>query len=612
MANLAFVAALVLLVRLGERVVGRERAILGAALLAMFPFSTVFSMAYTESLFLLFMVGAFLAAERDRRALAGILLALSALTRLQGAVLIVPLFIILFARDGRRLRASQLWLLLGPLAALAFIGWVGAFAGSGSAYGAAQAAWGRNGVGAPGTGGSLADDLFSLTNAIQFATLLGAVFLLVYLRPDRIPFAYAIVPIGALLLAFASGSLLSLGRQVDGRVPQRVAAGRSPRALVPDRLAGRLADPAVRAELRDVRRLVRAVSRAVVLAIFVLSGAAGLVYEVVWARQLVLVFGNTTQAISAILTGFFGGMAIGSVAGGRLADRVRRPLRLYGLLELALVAVVLLTPLTFRLLHELYRGVFGSLETQPALLALLRFGLALLALGPATVMMGATLPTLTRYLSRDAAHLSQAFGRLYAANTIGAIVGTVAAGFVLIELVGLTGTLAVGAACSAVAGLVALALDRQGGPGAAVAGRIAPRTAWPPRRKPGRVAVAAPPDRTSAGAAPTLRLGLIVAFVSGLTSLGYQTLWTRLLASGTGNSTYIFTLILTCFLIGIAVGGHRLRALPALDPATGPAARRPPAVDGRPRDGRCGPDHRPAVGLRDRAVAHSPEGSRVS
>ena len=74
-----------------------------------------------------------------------------------------------------------------------------------------------------------------------------------------------------------------------------------------------------------------------VLAIFILSGAAGLIYEVVWARQLVLVFGNTTQAVSAILTGFFGGIAIGSVIGGRIADRARRPLRMYGLLELILV-----------------------------------------------------------------------------------------------------------------------------------------------------------------------------------------------------------------------------------------------------------------------------------
>src|SRR6185503_5768886 len=90
-----------------------------------------------------------------------------------------------------------------------------------------------------------------------------------------------------------------------------------------------------------------------VLAIFILSGAAGLMYEVVWSRQLVLVFGNTTQAVSTILTGFVG-MAIGAFVGGRLADRVRSPLRLYGLIEVVLVVVVLLTPVTFRLLHEVY------------------------------------------------------------------------------------------------------------------------------------------------------------------------------------------------------------------------------------------------------------------
>src|SRR5260370_37581673 len=86
--------------------------------------------------------------------------------------------------------------------------------------------------------------------------------------------------------------------------------------------------------------------------IFILSGAAGLVYEVVWSRQLVLVFGNTTQAVSTILTGFFGGMAICSALVGRLAARVRRPLRLDVLLQLFFVVLVLVTPLSFLLLNE--------------------------------------------------------------------------------------------------------------------------------------------------------------------------------------------------------------------------------------------------------------------
>src|SRR5688572_13013113 len=130
---------------------------------------------------------------------------------------------------------------------------------------------------------------------------------------------------------------------------------------------------------------------ALILAIFVLSGAVGLMYEVVWARQLVIVFGNTTHAVSAILTGFFGGMAIGSAFGGAIADRVARPLRLFGIIEISLAAIVMVTPLTFDAMHEAYRSAYGTLERNPATLSAIRFILSLLALAPATILMGATL-----------------------------------------------------------------------------------------------------------------------------------------------------------------------------------------------------------------------------
>jgi spermidine synthase len=289
---------------------------------------------------------------------------------------------------------------------------------------------------------------------------------------------------------------------------------------------------------------------ALIYVIFVLSGAAGLIYEVVWARQLVLVFGNTTQAVSAILTGFFGGMAIGSVVGGRLADRVRSPLRLYGILEIVLVVVVVATPVTFRLIHEIYRGAYGSLESSPQALALIRLGLSLLALGPATVLMGATLPTLTRHLSAGGDHLSRAFGHLYAANTFGAIVGTLVSGLILIELLGLTGALLVGAACSGVAGVLALIVARSSSRPEALVAPQGPVNALAP---------SAARQVTRPSASPGLALG--VAFVSGLTSLGYQVLWTRLLSSGTGNSTYVFTAILAVFLAGIAAGAVIFSAL---------------------------------------------------
>jgi predicted membrane-bound spermidine synthase len=268
--------------------------------------------------------------------------------------------------------------------------------------------------------------------------------------------------------------------------------------------------------------------RGAVLLIFLLSGAAGLVYEVVWARQLVLVFGNTTQAISAILTGFFAGMAIGSLGGGRLADRVRSPLRLYGILEVAVAAIALATPVLFGRVADVYRSAYPALELSPTLLGLARFALALAALAPATVLMGATLPTLSRHLTRHHAEAATSFGRLYAANTLGGIVGAGLSGFVLIELFGLTGALAAGVGCSVVAGVAALALGR---------GAV--------RREVRITAAPAPRGRT---------LALAVAFVSGMTSLGYQVLWTRLLSSGTGSTTYVFSAILVIFLVGIAVG----------------------------------------------------------
>ena len=285
--------------------------------------------------------------------------------------------------------------------------------------------------------------------------------------------------------------------------------------------------------------------RRIVLLIFLLSGFAGLVYEVVWARQLVLVFGNTTQAISAILTGFFGGMAIGSVVGGRLADRVRNPLRMYAILELLVVVAVLLTPATFQGLHEVYRGAFASLEQNATMLALVRFALAIAAIGPATILMGATLPTLSRYLVRDHNMMGREFGSLYTVNTFGAIVGTLTSGLLLIELIGLSQTLLVGACFSATAGIAALLLSFVTQRRSAVAIISTPPAAPLSTTR----AVAVLSSRT---ARP--RLALMLAFVSGLTSLGYQNLWTRILSSGTGSSSYIFTAILALFLTGITVG----------------------------------------------------------
>jgi spermidine synthase len=285
--------------------------------------------------------------------------------------------------------------------------------------------------------------------------------------------------------------------------------------------------------------------RGPILVLFVASGAAGLVYQVVWSRELVLVFGNTTQAVATIVTAFLAGLGLGSLVGGRLADRVSRPLRLYGALELAVAAFGLVLPLVFGRLGDAYRGLYGQLVEAPTALAMVRFGLAFAAVAPATFLMGMTLPVLTRHLVRTLDETGSRISELYAANTIGAMVGTLLAGFVLIEFLGLRLTSAVAVGLNVLAGLGALLLGRW-------------ETPWPAR-----------PARAAPAGAPTARRRVVLGatFVSGFVALGLEMLWTRMLAEGTGSNIYVFTLILAVYLLGIALGSavYRRRSRPELD-----------------------------------------------
>ena len=287
--------------------------------------------------------------------------------------------------------------------------------------------------------------------------------------------------------------------------------------------------------------------RGVVLSLFVASGAAGLIYQVVWSRELVLVFGNTTQAVATIVTAFMAGLGFGSLVGGRLADTSARPLRLYGLTELGVATTAALLPIAFHGLAEVYRGVWPSLVERPGQLAGVRFTLAVAAVAPATFLMGMTLPLLTRYLVRTLDEAGARLGELYAANTIGAMAGTLLGGFVLIELLGLRLTSYLAVVLNLVAGAGALLLSRRWETG--------PDTSDAPAADRGRPARPEIPRDFR----PRRRVVLAATFVSGFVSLALEVLWTRMLAEGTGSSIYIFTTILAIFLLGIALGSFLYR-----------------------------------------------------
>lgn len=210
-SNVAFIAALMLLVRLGTPYLGRRKATLAAGLLIIYPFASVFTMAYTESLFLLLMVAAFLAAERGHRAWTGVCFALAVLCRIQGIALLLPLAIIMLRQDGWRPRPSLGWLLLGPLAAAAFLGFVAWVTGSSTGFLDAQQAWGREGFGGASADGTIVA-MFTPYQAALIATLLASVFLLVFVREDRMRPEYWLVPVLFIAAELSSGSLEAVGR----------------------------------------------------------------------------------------------------------------------------------------------------------------------------------------------------------------------------------------------------------------------------------------------------------------------------------------------------------------------------------------------------------------
>src|SRR5678815_2001265 len=172
--------------------------------------------------------------------------------------------------------------------------------------------------------------------------------------------------------------------------------------------------------------------------IFFLSGATGLVYEVIWVRLTGLVFGNTSHAISVVLGAFMAGLAMGSWWLGRQADRVSSPLRLYGLLEIGIGVSASLVPLAFRSLDTVYWAFSPSLESVPGGNGLLRFFTSFMVLIIPTFLMGGTLPVLARFFTEAVQEVQRKVGVLYALNTFGAAFGTLSAALFFIPRLGNT------------------------------------------------------------------------------------------------------------------------------------------------------------------------------
>ncbi|MBN2384527.1 fused MFS/spermidine synthase [bacterium] len=276
--------------------------------------------------------------------------------------------------------------------------------------------------------------------------------------------------------------------------------------------------------------------RTTILAIFLLSGAAGLIYEVIWVKLFGFVFGNTVYAISTVLAAFMAGLSLGSYLIGRWADRIQNPLKLYAVLEL----LIGLSAMGVYYLSNSSLGIYALLYElcgdHTVFLTVSRFTISFLILLVPTTLMGGTLPVLCDVFIVKLPGLARWLGFLYLVNTFGAVLGVFGAGFVLIPGYGLLKTSLVAVCINLLAGSIAFLLSRSSGQARAseIAEELPSSDAFPPL---------------------VSRLIIFSFALSGFCALAIEVIWSRILLLVFGSTTYSFTVMLGIFLCGIAVGG---------------------------------------------------------
>ncbi|MBM4160189.1 MAG: hypothetical protein FJ217_03725 [Ignavibacteria bacterium] len=289
----------------------------------------------------------------------------------------------------------------------------------------------------------------------------------------------------------------------------------------------------------------------IIASLFIVSGAAGLAYQIVWFKYLSLFLGNTTYAQTIVLATFMGGLAIGAWLWGRRVDRTVRPLSLYGLLEIVIGVYCLVYPFLLRIFESGFVSIVHSLSlsSDSAAVLLLKLLVSVLTLLFPTILMGGTLPILVRFITQSLEESGKNVATLYFVNSFGAVVGSVLAGFFLVPMAGLRVTIFA-------AGIANLLI----GGGAYFLGRLRFDFAVESKDEEEEVV------RRFSGR--QISLAVAVAGVSGLAAMIYEVSWVRLLIPVLGSSTYSYTLMVVAFISGITIGSlivsgliHRLKDL---------------------------------------------------
>lgn len=277
--------------------------------------------------------------------------------------------------------------------------------------------------------------------------------------------------------------------------------------------------------MAGIIRLVRLQSPRNARLLLFFSGTAALIYQAVWIKQLGLVVGIDIFAVSIGVSGFFAGLALGAVAVGRIADRFARPLRLYAIVEIGIAVASVFTTLALANSAALFVKLQDSIGAFAWLLPL---GLVMV---PAT-LMGGTLPPLLATLKPDDGEIGEQSGRLYAANTAGAIAGAIATILLVVPLFGVLGAALCAASFNLALAAVAFGIDR--------------------RSEAVEPAADETPERAGRPEGATLALGLYA--IAGGVALGYEVVWTQVIVQFLSTRAVAFSVVLSTYLFGLAAG----------------------------------------------------------
>jgi predicted membrane-bound spermidine synthase len=284
-------------------------------------------------------------------------------------------------------------------------------------------------------------------------------------------------------------------------------------------------------------------------AMFFASGAAALIYQVLFAKELALVFRSTSTATFTVLATFLGGMAIGSLIGGLLATRVKRPIVAYAMVELAIAGFCVLTPTLFSLIQGGYVYLAADVPPASPVLLMLRVALGAGVLLVPTVLMGITLPLLAHALNPSGNQLGKSVAWLYACNTAGAALGAILTSYFIIPLLGVHSTTLIAALMNLLVALGAIELAKSYGLSTVVETNFA------------HAGAATEPKIMKMGGPLVLGGAWLALGLGGVLSLGLEVIYVHLLSIVAGNSVYAFGLMLATFLVGLAIGGEAGRRL---------------------------------------------------